>query len=180
MELVNEFRVPVPIGKAWEVLTDVERIAPCIPGAELLSVDGDDFTGKVEQVNTGLLNLLLDHGYFPVLTPPALSFNHEAINVDGDRAAAAVAVALHADTLLLLTSAPGLLSRFPDEDSLLLRLSLSELDTAIDYAQGKMKRKVLAAQEALHGGVPTVIIGDGRRAAPLRDALAGAGTRIEP
>ena len=51
---------------------------------------------------------------------------------------------------------------------------------AIDYAQGKMKRKVLAAQEALQGGVPTVIIADGRRAAPLHDALAGAGTRIEP
>ena len=48
MELVNEFRVPVPIDKAWEVLTDVHRIAPCIPGAELLSVDGDDFTGKVK------------------------------------------------------------------------------------------------------------------------------------
>ncbi len=48
MELVNEFRVPVPIDKAWEVLTDVQRIAPCIPGAELLSVDGDDFTGKVK------------------------------------------------------------------------------------------------------------------------------------
>ena len=48
MELVNEFRVPVPIDKAWEVLTDVERIAPCIPGAQLLSVDGDDFTGAVK------------------------------------------------------------------------------------------------------------------------------------
>ncbi|HEX5142612.1 MAG TPA: SRPBCC family protein [Mycobacterium sp.] len=48
MELVNEFRVPVPIAQAWGVLTDVERIAPCIPGAELLSVDGDDFTGKVK------------------------------------------------------------------------------------------------------------------------------------
>jgi acetylglutamate/LysW-gamma-L-alpha-aminoadipate kinase len=138
----------------------------------------DDFTGKVEEVNAGLLSLLLDHGYFPVLTPPALSFNHEAINVDGDRAAAAVAVALRADTLILLTSAPGLLSRFPDEDSLLPRLSLGDLDRAIDYAQGKMKRKVLAAQEALQGGVPTVIIGDGRRAAPMDDALAGAGTRI--
>ena len=138
----------------------------------------DDFTGKVEQVNAGLLTLLLDHGYLPVLTPPALSFNHEAINVDGDRAAAAVAVALQADALLLLTSAPGFLSRFPDEDSLLPRLSLSDLETAIDYAQGKMKRKVLAAQEARQGGVPQVIIGDGRRSAPLRDALAGAGTRI--
>ena len=48
MELVNEFRVPVPIDKAWEVLTDVQRVAPCIPGARLLSVDGDDFTGAVK------------------------------------------------------------------------------------------------------------------------------------
>ncbi|CAN5866858.1 SRPBCC family protein [soil metagenome] len=48
MELLNEFRVPVPIDKAWEVLTNVERIAPCIPGAQLLSVDGDDFTGVVK------------------------------------------------------------------------------------------------------------------------------------
>jgi len=48
VELVNEFRVPVPVNQAWEVLTDVERIAPCIPGAQLLSVDGDDFTGAVK------------------------------------------------------------------------------------------------------------------------------------
>ena len=48
MELVNEFRVPVSIDPAWEVLTDVQRIAPCIPGAQLLSVDGDDFTGVVK------------------------------------------------------------------------------------------------------------------------------------
>lgn len=48
MELNNEFRVAVPAAKAWEVLTDVERVAPCIPGAQLLSVDGDDFTGAVK------------------------------------------------------------------------------------------------------------------------------------
>ena len=48
MELVNEFRVPVPIDRAWAVLTDVERVAPCIPGAQLLSVDGDEFTGAVK------------------------------------------------------------------------------------------------------------------------------------
>jgi uncharacterized protein len=48
VELVNEFRVPVSIGRAWEVLTDVERIAPCIPGAQLLGIDGDDFTGAVK------------------------------------------------------------------------------------------------------------------------------------
>lgn len=48
MELVNEFRVPVPSATAWTVLTDVQRVAPCIPGAQLLSVDGDDFTGAVK------------------------------------------------------------------------------------------------------------------------------------
>ena len=48
MELNNEFRVAVPAAKAWEVLTDVERVAPCLPGATLLSVDGDEFTGAVK------------------------------------------------------------------------------------------------------------------------------------
>ena len=48
MELNNEFRVAVPAAETWQVLTDVERVAPCIPGAQLLSVDGDDFTGAVK------------------------------------------------------------------------------------------------------------------------------------
>ncbi len=48
MEFVNEFRVPVSIDQAWEVLTDVERVVPCIPGTQLLSVDGDQFTGTVK------------------------------------------------------------------------------------------------------------------------------------
>ena len=54
----------------------------------------DDWTGTVERVNTDLLRLLLDGGYFPVLTPPGASDEGEAINVDGDRAAAMVAAAL--------------------------------------------------------------------------------------
>lgn len=48
MELNNEFRVAVPVAKTWEVLTDVEKVAPCLPGATLLSVDGDEFTGAVK------------------------------------------------------------------------------------------------------------------------------------
>lgn len=48
MELNNEFRVAVPAAKTWEFLTDVERVAPCLPGATLVSVDGDEFTGKVK------------------------------------------------------------------------------------------------------------------------------------
>ena len=48
MELTNDFRVPVPIDRAWEILTDVERIAPCMPGAELQEVAGDEYRGVVK------------------------------------------------------------------------------------------------------------------------------------
>jgi carbon monoxide dehydrogenase subunit G len=48
VEFNNEFRVAVPPATTWEVLTDVERVALCLPGADLLSVDGDQFTGAVK------------------------------------------------------------------------------------------------------------------------------------
>jgi uncharacterized protein len=48
MELTNEFRVPVPVDRAWAVLTDVERIAPCMPGAQLQEVEGDEYRGIVK------------------------------------------------------------------------------------------------------------------------------------
>ena len=48
MELTNEFRVSVPVDEAWSVLTDLERIAPCMPGAELQEVEGDEYRGVVK------------------------------------------------------------------------------------------------------------------------------------
>ena len=48
MELTNEFSVPVPVEQAWAVLTDVERIAPCMPGTTLEEVDGDEYRGNVK------------------------------------------------------------------------------------------------------------------------------------
>ena len=48
MELSNEFEVPVPIEQAWEILTDLERIAPCLPGAQLQEVEGDVYRGIVK------------------------------------------------------------------------------------------------------------------------------------
>jgi hypothetical protein len=48
MELTNEFRVGASPDEAWAVLTDLERIAPCMPGAELQEVDGDDYKGVVK------------------------------------------------------------------------------------------------------------------------------------
>src|SRR5438874_3120817 len=48
MELTNEFRVGVPLQDAWAILTDVERIAPCMPGAELQEIEGDEYRGVVK------------------------------------------------------------------------------------------------------------------------------------
>jgi carbon monoxide dehydrogenase subunit G len=48
VELTNEFRVQVPIERAWAVLTDVERIAPCLPGAQLQEIEGDEYRGIVK------------------------------------------------------------------------------------------------------------------------------------
>lgn len=48
MELTNEFEVAVPVEKAWAVLTDIERIAPCLPGAQLREVQGDEYRGAVK------------------------------------------------------------------------------------------------------------------------------------
>ena len=137
-----------------------------------------DHTGTVERVNTGLLELLLGAGYLPVLTPPASSYEGVAINVDGDRAAAALAVALKADALLLLSNVPGLLRHYPDEASLIREIPAGQVEDYLEFAQDRMKKKVLGAAEAVAGGVGRVIFGDARAGKPITAALEGAGTVV--
>lgn len=139
----------------------------------------DDFTGTVDRVNAPLLRTLLDAGYVPVISPPGLSDRGEPINVDADRAAAATAAALGARSLLLLSNVPGLLRAFPDESTLIPVVRRAEIDRAAQAAQGRMKKKVLGAGEALASGVGRVVIADARTANPISAALAGAGTHFE-
>lgn len=139
----------------------------------------DDWTGTIERVNAGLLALLLDRGFLPVIAPLAASTAGEALNVDGDRAAAAIAVALRAETLLLLSNVPGLLRHFPDEASLIPRIPRADVETYLEVAQGRMKKKVLGAAEAVAEGVGQVILGDARVPHPISRALAGHGTIVE-
>jgi acetylglutamate/LysW-gamma-L-alpha-aminoadipate kinase len=139
----------------------------------------DDYTGKLVSANARLLRLLLDHGYTPIVAPLALGQHAERLNVDGDRAAAFLAATLGAAALVILSNVPGLLADFPDKTSLVRHISPSQLDWAESLAQGRMKKKVLAAREALAGGVVQVILADSRVAEPVRNALAGGGTWIE-
>ena len=137
-----------------------------------------DYTGTVERVNSALLRLLLDNGYLPVITPPAISYESEGINVDGDRAAAAIATALGATDLVILSNVPGLLRDFPDEATLITHVERGEVEAFMTFAEGRMRKKVLGAVEALKGGVGRVIFADGRVEAPVSAALAGQGTVI--
>ena len=143
-----------------------------------LKVRRDNLTGNVEKVNTELLNLLLSAGYLPVLTPPAVSYEGEAMNTDGDTAAAQVAVQMHAEALLLLSNVPGLLRDFPNETSLINEIPADRVEDFMNFAQGRMKKKVLGAANAVKGGVGRVIFGDARVEAPITKALAGAGTVV--
>lgn len=137
-----------------------------------------DYAGSIQEVDTRLLRLLLDSGYVPVLTPPAISKDGEAINVDGDKLAMELAVALAADKLLIFSDTPGLLRDVRDENTLIARINRDELDVAMEMAQGRAKKKVLAASEALRRGIGQVVFADGRVDDAIQRALAGHGTVI--
>ncbi len=134
---------------------------------------------RLIESNRDLLAMLLNAGYLPVIAPVAVSEKGEALNVDADHAAAMVASVLKAEILILLTAVPGLLKNFPEESTLIRQLSVGQLIAASEVAQGRMKKKVLGAEEALRGGVRRVIIADGRIQNPITNALSGNGTVIE-
>lgn len=136
-----------------------------------------DHSGKIESVNRELLELLLDAGYVPVVSVPMVSYEGVAVNTDADRSAAAIAGALECD-LVVLSDVPGLL-RDPSDSSTLVR-NIDDLDEAMDYAEGKMKKKVLAAREALESGAQRVVLASANVENPVSEALEGSGTVFTP
>ena len=138
----------------------------------------DDYTGKIETVNNGLLELLMKTGYVPVIAPLAISPEGDALNVDADRAAAMVAGAVKAEQLIILSNVPWLMRNFPDESTVIPHIDKARVEQSLEFAEGRMKKKVLGASEALQLGVGQVIFADGRIESPVTHALAGKGTVI--
>ena len=136
----------------------------------------DDHAGTLEGVDTRLVRLLLDAGYLPVLTPPALGEDGVPINVDGDKLALDLAIALGADGLLFFSDTPGLLADRADESSLIREIDASAPEAALAAAAGRMTVKVEAALGAINRGVGRVVFADGRVEQPIQRALAGEGT----
>lgn len=137
----------------------------------------DDRSGHVTSVNTALLGCLLGAGFVPVLSPPVLGDDGQVLNADADRVAAAVAAALRASTLLMLTSAPGVLDDPADPQSV-MPVCPVPLAGPPPKRGGGMGVKLLAARDALAAGVPTVLIASGGGPAPVRQALSGMATRV--
>lgn len=140
----------------------------------------DDHAGTIEQVDVRLVRLLLDHGYLPVLTPPALALDEgKPINVDGDKLALELAIALGAEALLFFSDTPGLLRDKDDESTLIRVINAADPEGALAAAQGRMVVKVEAALKAIERGVGRVVFADARVERPIQRALAGEGTVVQ-
>ncbi|PIY70596.1 acetylglutamate kinase [Candidatus Roizmanbacteria bacterium CG_4_10_14_0_8_um_filter_36_36] len=138
----------------------------------------NSMTGKVDKINTNLLNLLLNNKYIPVICPPALSEDNEIINTDNDWATAIMAGALKIEKMVVLFEAPGFLKKFGDESSVIKTIDKNKLIEYLSYAQGRMKKKIIGAQEAFCQGLKTMYWSDGRIKNPIIKALNGNGTII--
>jgi [amino group carrier protein]-L-2-aminoadipate 6-kinase len=140
----------------------------------------DDHAGTIEQVDTTLIRLLLDAGYLPVITPPALALEEGTpINVDGDKLSLALATDLGADAIYFFSDTPGLLADKDDESTLIQEIDVADPEAALESAQGRMKVKVESAIKAIEQGVGKVVFSDARARNPLQRAMAGEGTVIE-
>jgi acetylglutamate/LysW-gamma-L-alpha-aminoadipate kinase len=129
-------------------------------------IDGG-YTGKINAVDASLLQLLLEKGYVPVVTPVAVGEECEPLNVDGDRTAAFVAGALKADRLVLLTDVQGLsLKGKPIE-----KISATGVKEVLPSIGQGMSTKVHAALEALNQGVMEILITSGLGEKPISAAL---------
>jgi acetylglutamate/LysW-gamma-L-alpha-aminoadipate kinase len=137
----------------------------------------DELSGRITRVDGGLLRSLLRVGITPVLSPPALDEHGEVVNVNADRVAAAVAVALGARALVFLASVAGVLADVRVPASLLPVVTLGGPRVAMP-GSGGMTAKLLACREALEGGVGEVRVACGENRSPVLAALAGGGTSM--
>jgi [amino group carrier protein]-L-2-aminoadipate 6-kinase len=139
-----------------------------------------DHSGTIERIEPRLLRLLLEGGFLPVVTPPAISHEGVAINVDGDRLATELATALKAQRLLIFADTPGFMRDVNDEKSVIPLIHLDEIERVAEYGKGRARVKLLAAAQAIRRGIQAVGLLDGRGEHPLTRAFEGAGTWVIP
>ena len=132
--------------------------------------------GTVTSVNTKSINELIEDGKVPVLSPIATSADGQiGYNVNADIAAAALAGALDAQWLIIMTDVEGIYRNWPDKGSLISIITASELESMkATFAEG-MAPKVQACLDAIAAGAKAVRIIDGTNPSALKSALLGEG-----
>ena len=116
----------------------------------------DNLSGRLSEVRTELAETLLRFGFVPVVSPPTIDEHDHPVNVDSDRVAAALTVALGADQLVLLTGTPGVLADPDDDTSVLSTYEMPATGAPGRFAGGGMALKLAAARGALAGGLRRV------------------------
>ena len=151
----------------------------------LVNVDGVPtdigFVGDVSEVRIEHIEQILESGMIPVVSTVALGADGESYNVNADTAAAALAIALNARKLVMLTDVEGIYSDWPNTESVVRRINLADLEKLLPSLDSGMVPKVEACISAVAGGVPRAHIIDGRLAhAILLEVFtdSGVGTMI--
>jgi acetylglutamate kinase len=139
------------------------------------------YVGDVVQVNPGVIHDLLDAGKIPVVSSVAPGDDGASLlNVNADSAAAALAIALGAEKMVLLTDVQGLYRNWPDTESLISSLTLAELEGLLPSLESGMIPKMTACLDAVRGGVAKAAIIDGRLAhSVLLEAFTAEGIGTE-
>lgn len=180
-ELVNLINVHGPFavgmtGEDAQLLTAVRR------GVTVEGVVTDiGLVGDVDKVNTGAVLDLIAAGRIPVISTIAPDSDGVVHNINADTAAAAVAQALGAETLLMLTDVEGLYTRWPDRDSLVSEIDTAALHALLPTLEAGMVPKVEACIRAVDSGLPSAHIIDGRVEHCVLVELftaAGSGTKV--
>jgi acetylglutamate kinase len=141
--------------------------------------------GDVESVNPSAVMDLLDAGRIPVVSTvaPDLDVDGQVLNVNADSAASALAVALKAEKLVVLTDVEGVYANWPDKDSLLSLLTVSAAADLMTRVSEGMVPKLEACVRAVTQGVPQAHVIDGRQPHSLLLEVftsEGIGTMIVP
>jgi len=118
--------------------------------------------GDVDHVNTAAVLDLIAAGRIPVVSTIAPDADGVVHNINADTAAAALAEALGAEKLLMLTDVPGLYTRWPDLDSLVSEIDTATLTELLPSLESGMVPKIEACLRAVEGGVPSAHVIDGR------------------
>lgn len=150
-------------GKDANLLKAKKYLADVYENGEVNLVD-IGFVGSVKEVNTDLINCLLDGGYIPVIAPTGVGDEGETYNINADVAAGEIAGALKAEKLLVLTDVRGIYSAYPDESSFISTLSFEKAHELIlkGSIDGGMIPKVRSCIKALSGAAKKTHIIDGR------------------